>query len=199
MRIIICEICGENKKHHAHNLCKRCYLKKRRAEHSELFKKYRRNQYEKNCEQEKAYQRQYHFLNSEYRKRYRKKNSNKIKEQKQKYYQKNREKRIKYNYGWNKTLSGLVCFKKAAIKRKTGIIVSDIKRVILDNFLKYAGQNHCEKCGKSLAIEFHIDHIIPISKNGKSNYNNLQILCANCNSIKGTTIADYRYIARLNA
>ena len=41
----------------------------------------------------------------------------------------------------------------------------------------------CRKCGSTQCLE--IDHIVPISKGGKSTYNNLQTLCKRCNKEKG--------------
>ena len=55
------------------------------------------------------------------------------------------------------------------------------KMLIRDNFT-------CQKCGKYLKDDLtnlHIDHIIPISKGGKTVESNLQCLCANCNLSKG--------------
>jgi len=43
--------------------------------------------------------------------------------------------------------------------------------------------NRCCKCGSSSNLE--IDHIIPISKGGKSTIDNLQTLCHKCNVEKG--------------
>jgi Tfp pilus assembly protein PilF len=41
----------------------------------------------------------------------------------------------------------------------------------------------CKICGRSVkdGIQLHVDHIIPISKGGKTEMNNLQILCNMCN------------------
>ena len=43
--------------------------------------------------------------------------------------------------------------------------------------------NKCRICGSTHNLE--IDHIIPISKGGKSEPNNLQTLCRRCNKFKG--------------
>ena len=43
--------------------------------------------------------------------------------------------------------------------------------------------------GKGLGyIDFHVDHIIPISKNGKNKVDNCWLLCASCNLKKYTKI-----------
>ncbi len=47
----------------------------------------------------------------------------------------------------------------------------------------------CRKCGVSQRYaQLEVDHIIPISKGGKSTYNNLQTLCHRCNIEKGDNI-----------
>lgn len=47
----------------------------------------------------------------------------------------------------------------------------------------------CKRCGSRHDLE--IDHIVPISKGGKSTYDNLQTLCHSCNVEKGTDIERY--------
>lgn len=46
----------------------------------------------------------------------------------------------------------------------------------------------CQKCGKHMPDEvgLHIDHIVPVSKGGKSVPSNLQVLCDKCNASKGS-------------
>ncbi|MDC0232765.1 HNH endonuclease [Pelagibacteraceae bacterium] len=51
--------------------------------------------------------------------------------------------------------------------------------------LKILSGNKCSKCAKKLTIKFHADHIIPYSKEGKTNLNNGQALCETCNLKKG--------------
>lgn len=49
----------------------------------------------------------------------------------------------------------------------------------------------CLRCNKK-DIELTIDHIIPLSKGGSNNIDNIQPLCRSCNSLKGTKVIDYR-------
>ena len=46
----------------------------------------------------------------------------------------------------------------------------------------------CQICKKYMPDEvgLHIDHIIPISKGGKSIPSNLRVLCSKCNGSKGS-------------
>lgn len=48
----------------------------------------------------------------------------------------------------------------------------------------------CQICGKYMpdGADIHIDHIIPVSKGGKTVPGNLQVLCAKCNLSKGAQI-----------
>ena len=45
----------------------------------------------------------------------------------------------------------------------------------------------CVRCGRGRAdgAKLHIDHIVPVSRGGKSTMDNLQTLCENCNCGKG--------------
>lgn len=48
-------------------------------------------------------------------------------------------------------------------------------------------QNRCRKCGAlGTQVPLHLDHIIPFSQGGPNIPENLQLLCANCNLLKGT-------------
>lgn len=60
-------------------------------------------------------------------------------------------------------------------------IPTEIKQAV---FIRDDGR--CQKCGSSKNI--HYDHIIPYSKGGADNIENLQILCAVCNLSKGSRI-----------
>ncbi len=64
------------------------------------------------------------------------------------------------------------------------------KNIRQEVFKKYGRQ--CLKCGSRSRVE--VDHIVPVYDNPwlRLNFDNLQPLCHSCNSIKGTSTADYR-------
>lgn len=51
--------------------------------------------------------------------------------------------------------------------------------------------NKCLCCGRN-DVHLTVDHIVPVSKGGTSNIENLQPLCHSCNSRKGNKTLDYR-------
>ena len=66
-----------------------------------------------------------------------------------------------------------------------------VERGKVTNKMRFAiyqrDNNRCRKCGRRTG-DLEIDHIIPISKGGKSEYSNLQTLCHRCNVKKGSNI-----------
>lgn len=75
-----------------------------------------------------------------------------------------------------------VPIKIATEEKRTIPLKLRLKVLQRDNF-------KCVYCGASPAtdpnIQLHIDHIIPFSKGGKTEFGNLQTLCQNCNWGKG--------------
>ena len=69
--------------------------------------------------------------------------------------------------------------------KTAGFVTKEIRQEILER-----DGNKCLCCGN--IEELTIDHIIPISKGGMTNSNNLQTLCRNCNSKKMQQSIDYR-------
>ncbi len=65
-----------------------------------------------------------------------------------------------------------------------------VERGKVSNKIRFAIYNRdgncCCRCGSPYDLE--IDHIYPISKGGKSNFENLQTLCHTCNTLKSNTV-----------
>lgn len=83
-------------------------------------------------------------------------------------------------------LSNIVKFKKSVAGQRA-LMTSKLRCYILerDNYT-------CKLCGNSTKLEpnllLEIDHIIPISKGGMTELNNLQTLCWRCNRAKGAKV-----------
>jgi len=188
---VICSECGKFKKHHAKGMCDNCYDKKYRANNKEKEKEY----YAANKEKIKEQRKEYYAANKEKvlatakkcrlnnpekfcarAKEYRFNNPEKARAVDKKYYANNpgkvREYRLKRR-GYGTPEKGIVTI------------------IINENILRH-GIITCEKCKEGCFDKYHIDHIIPLSKGGSNDYNNLQLLCAHCNLSKHITTADYR-------
>lgn len=59
-------------------------------------------------------------------------------------------------------------------------------RQIVRNRILTRGNNRCVKCERTEELE--IDHIIPLSRGGKEDEDNMQVLCAKCNREKSNGI-----------
>ena len=68
--------------------------------------------------------------------------------------------------------------RQAAIKRERALMTDDLRYDVLkrDNYT-------CQICGSTAAdgVKLEIDHIIPVSKGGKTELSNLRVLCDRCN------------------
>jgi 5-methylcytosine-specific restriction endonuclease McrA len=62
------------------------------------------------------------------------------------------------------------------------ITIEDLRHMLYDAY-----GTPCKYCNIILTIKnLTIDHMIPISKQGSSNKDNLQVICKKCNKIKGS-------------
>lgn len=68
--------------------------------------------------------------------------------------------------------------------------ITRVERAKVSNRMRFAvykrDGNRCRKCGSTRNLE--VDHIYPISKGGKTTFDNLQTLCHNCNAQKSNFI-----------
>lgn len=65
------------------------------------------------------------------------------------------------------------------------VYVEDVERIVVWG----RDEGHCRKCSAFVPFkDFHLDHVIPISKGGVHSYYNVQTLCAPCNLSKGAKL-----------
>lgn len=70
--------------------------------------------------------------------------------------------------------------KRARRKSAEGFFTKeDIKKII------YKQKHKCAICFKPVRKNYHVDHIIPLAKNGTNWPENLQVTCPTCNMSKG--------------
>lgn len=71
---------------------------------------------------------------------------------------------------------------QAQIARERSLMTPRLRYMVL----KRDG-NRCQICGRTVndGVKLHIDHIIPVSKGGKTTLSNLRVLCDMCNMGKG--------------
>ena len=134
----------------------------------------------KQCEIERSTQwnKNNRIRTNHYKKKWRKKNPDKIK----KYMRKWRDK----NHEIDKIHQRNNQHKRRAIKRKTSVGPVPSR----DFILKQQGGvcNYCKIEGDE--VEWHLDHVIPLSRGGSHTEDNVQVLCRSCNQSKGNKLPD---------
>ena len=75
---------------------------------------------------------------------------------------------------------------------RTDIVKTKLKKPQIKKILFDEQEGVCNGCKKEFDLpNFHLDHIIPKSKGGGDYMENFQLLCGNCNSIKGDRPMEY--------
>lgn len=126
--------------------------------------------YKKNAEAEKARS-----------KKWRNENREKSREIQRRSYYKNREKNLIRMRNWQKNNLDFFIFSEG--KRRARINDNGVYRIISKD-IKRLKNSPCVNCGSYEQIQ--IDHIIPVSRNGRHSIGNLQPLCKFCNLSKGS-------------
>lgn len=81
--------------------------------------------------------------------------------------------------------------RRAAINRRARLAKADGEFTVQEwKALADFYENTCLRCGKQGSIT--IDHVVPLSKDGRNDIGNLQPLCLSCNCKKRDRIQDYR-------
>lgn len=97
------------------------------------------------------------------------------------------KKSIYKKYSSDEFLDVLYQYKKIKDSKKLYEINSKIERAKMGDSLRYdvlkRDKFKCQICGRTSKdnVKLEVDHIIPVSKGGKTEISNLQTLCERCN------------------
>lgn len=147
-----------------------------KEEHKQMRKDWRAN----NEEHIKNYKSEYDSNHKEESKQYRAKNKLKLSKQKHEYYKENKEEILERNRLWRiKNKDKMRVYKlRYKAKAESDMLEYDDWLYCLDYF------NHsCAYCGKK-TFNLHGDHVIPVSKDGKTIKSNIISACPRCNLSK---------------
>lgn len=82
--------------------------------------------------------------------------------------------------------------RKHQIKKERSLMTQSLRFKILER-----DQFTCQLCGSTVqdGVKLHIDHIKPVSKGGKTEEDNLMVLCDRCNLGKSDRVVEYSKIS----
>lgn len=184
-----CKYCKECKKRYVAQWTKdnaehkRKYNQRYQAENEERVREYKRRYKERNPTKDKEYyeanKEQIKLRNREYHK----KNTNKVSEQRKAAYERNRERNLERSREWKKAHPDRVRIsngnRRARLKEAGGEVDADtIYQMYEDQ------QGLCAYCESPLFGDFHVDHMMPLSRGGTNDWHNLAITCPSCNCSK---------------
>jgi len=177
-----CIVCGERKplgeynRNRAHkdgrkNRCRACsaaYDRAYYAAHKEEDNAKSRAYYVEHMEEKRAQSRVYNETHKEERAAYRETHKNEI---------------AIYGRAYRQTPRGRAVMKACRARRRLLPNVSDLAADTIQEVLD-ASNGICPYCGEPFE-DGHVDHVIPVSKGGTNDRENLVYVCAQCNLSKG--------------
>lgn len=175
--------------------CKSCNKAYREAHHARIQEykvEYRRANSAELVEKQKVYYEAHRAHTIRYLRAYYRKNIANSQEYRKEWYASNREELSLYKKAYNKAKPEIarVCnaVREARKRSNGGSLTPQQWREIKDRY-----DHTCLCCGrKEPEIRLSIDHVIPVTKGGSGNADNIQPLCRSCNSRKNNKVIDYR-------
>tara|TARA_R100000951_G_scaffold115638_1_gene124377 strand:+ start:151 stop:660 length:510 start_codon:yes stop_codon:yes gene_type:complete len=159
-----------------------------KEDRKEYIKEYCKARYQATKEERLAWQKAYDEDNKEKIKAYRKANEEKKKAYDKAYYKANKEKRTTQKKVWRKSNKDKECVssaKRRALKFRATIYLTATDKKEIDNLYKLAQDKT-----KETETQWHVDHIIPLTKGGLHKPTNLQVVPASWNISKGNRSED---------
>lgn len=174
----------KNRKYSLNSQCKQCINLK--------SKKYREENREKVLETQKESYKRNKKNRLEKNKEYKNKNKDKIKIDNNNYCKKRRKEDIQFKKMENIRAKNRINLKRAIKYYNEGknenLPSKSPSRLLLK--LYEIQNNICAYCNNDMTDNIHIDHIIPLSKNGSNEVDNLILCCSTCNLSKNNKDLD---------
>ena len=194
-----------SKKSGLSSCCKSCAIERSRKHHAdnrETILEHRRQHYADNRDVERARRRQYYASNRdaalaygrqyraehrdgmrEYNRQYRANNHEEVIRQKRQYYVENRTAILAKDRQYRAANPDKVY--QQSIRRRARKAAADGTYTSADIRAQLKRQKgRCYWCGKKV-MDYHVDHVIPLSRGGSNGPENLVIACPSCNLSKG--------------
>jgi CRISPR/Cas system Type II protein with McrA/HNH and RuvC-like nuclease domain len=154
----------------------------------------RRQSYLRNRDKVIARQREYDQRNQEKQsarmREWRQRNKEKVSEMNREWYQKNRDRQRPYQREWqrrwrdaNREAVRLKWRLRENLVRSTG----SVSPQYIEQQYQHQG-GRCYWCSKLVENDYHVDHVIPVSRGGTNTPGNLVITCPFCNRSKGNRL-----------
>lgn len=117
------------------------------------------------------------------RDKWREKNKEKLLAQGRVWKEANKEKMDEWQIQWNaanREKIRALCHKhrKFKVVQKKNFTAADVVRKFIEQ------QGACAYCGIDVVDDYHIDHIVPVSKGGANDVKNIHVVCPKCNRKK---------------
>lgn len=157
--------------------CAKCRNAHASAIRSDEIRAKERARYNANHDKRRAYSNAWQLANNE-----------KVKQYSKKYYENNKDKCRKSTEIWkNNHIERRREIKRLAQNRRWARYhrASGVYTETDINKLFEAQRKKCAICKTSIINKYHIDHVVPLSKGGSNDKDNLQLLCPLCNIRKG--------------
>lgn len=165
------------------NTCRRCYCdfkKKERDENKERFLELEKNRYHRRREALLA-------RGAEYRKKNRAALAAKSIQRRKNNREYYRTYQREYLKSWRlkNPTKGRTCTLERRARIKKSVVIGSVNQLQIDDLYRKQ-QGRCAACYLELFDKYHMDHIIPLAKNGTHEIFNIQLLHQRCNLFKGS-------------